>query len=97
LAPCIYFEPTTYQQYVDGYGEYRKLGINVLYGPNWESHVVDICANMSEGWCNDAKNSRGKEPQPLKSREWYTQVTVSDRFQQYDPNFGSVKSVMPLI
>lgn len=51
LAPCIYFEPTTYDQYVDGYGEYRKLGINVIGGPNWAGHVDDICANMSESWC----------------------------------------------
>jgi len=71
LAPCVYFEHTEYDQYVNGYGEYRKLGINVLYGPNWDQHTKDICDNMSEHWCNDAKN-KGREPQPLKSREWYT-------------------------
>ena len=76
LAPCIYMETTSYQQYVDGYGEYRKLGINVIGGPNWQTHVDDICANMSEHWCNDAKSNFNMEPQPLKSREWYYQVTV---------------------
>ena len=35
LAPCIYFESTDYDQYVNGYGEYRKLGINVINGPDW--------------------------------------------------------------
>ena len=72
LAPCVYFEHTEYDQYVNGYGEYRKLGINVIYGPNWEQHTKDICANMSEDWCHSAKATGWKpEPQPLKSREWY--------------------------
>ena len=61
LAPCIYFEHTEYDQYVNGYGEYRKLGINVLYGPNWDQHKKDICANMSSYWCNDAK-ATNREP-----------------------------------
>jgi len=47
---------------VNGYGEYRKLGINVLYGPNWDKHKEDICANMSSYWCSDAKSSKNKEP-----------------------------------
>ena len=72
LAPCIYLKSTTYEQYVDGYGEYRKLGVNVIGGPNWDSHVKDICANMSESWCNSAKGNKHMEAQPLKSREWYT-------------------------
>ena len=62
LAPCIYFEPTTYDDYVNGYGEYRKLGVNVIGGPNWDSHVEDICANMSRHWCNSAKDNSNMEP-----------------------------------
>ena len=54
LAPCIYFEPTTYDDYVNGYGGMRKLGINVIGGPNWDSHANDICATMSKGWCEFA-------------------------------------------
>lgn len=98
LAPCIYFEPTTYDDYVNGYGEYRKLGINVLGGPNWNEHKKDICANMSESWCKSAKGQNHMEPQPLKSREWYTQITVSDRYQDYDPTYGDVeRDDMPMI
>jgi len=88
LAPCIYFEHTEYDQYVDGYGQYRKLGINVLFGPNWDKHTKDICANMSEGWCKDAKFSHFREAQPLKSREWYYQIAIEDRYQEYDPSYG---------
>ena len=62
LAPCVYFEPTTYKTYVNVYGEYRKLGINVIGGPNWDSHVKDICANMSEKRCSKAKGSAHREP-----------------------------------
>jgi len=97
LAPCVYNEPTTYEEYEDGYGEYRKLGINVIGGPNWDSHVEDICANMSESWCTMAKLNKYSEPQPLKSREWYAQITVSDRFQEYDPLYVDKESVMPMI
>ena len=58
IAPCIYMEHTEYEHYVTGYGEYRKLGINVLYGANWDEHIKTICANMSESWCQSAKNGR---------------------------------------
>ena len=62
LAPCVWFEHRDYDYYTGGYGEYRKLGINVLYGPNWDKHTEDICANMSSYWCSDAKNSKNREP-----------------------------------
>ena len=97
LAPCIYFEETSYDHYVNSYGEYRKLGVNVIGGPNWNSHVKDICANMSEFWCKKAKGNRHREPQPLKSREWYYQITVEDRYQTYDPLYGETKEQMPMI
>ena len=71
IAPCIYLETISYDDYVNGYGEYRKLGINVIGGPNWHSHVKDICANMSESWCESAKWNLHTEPEPLKTREWY--------------------------
>lgn len=62
LAPCVYFEHTTYDKYVhNGYVEFRKLGINVLYGPNWDKHTKDICDNMSAGRCRFAKEEN-KEP-----------------------------------
>ena len=71
IAPCVYLETISYDDYVNGYGEYRKLGINVIGGPNWHTHVKDICANMAESWCNSAKGHYHSEPEPLKTREWY--------------------------
>ena len=99
IAPCIYMEPKTYDQYVTSYGVFRKLGINVLGGPNWANNVKHICANMSEYWCNQAKKrlEKGEEPEPLKNLEWSQQIAVTDRFQEYDPNFTDRKGEPPLI
>ena len=36
LAPCVYLEETSYQAYHDGIGYFRQLGINVIYGPDWD-------------------------------------------------------------
>lgn len=69
----------------------------MIGGPNWNSHVKDICANMSESWCNSAKGNEHMEAQPLKSREWYTQITISDRYQEYDPLYDEREQVMPMI
>ena len=33
LAPCIYLEHETYEQYEFGIGAYRELGVNVICGP----------------------------------------------------------------
>jgi hypothetical protein len=96
IAPCIYMETTSYDQYHDGIGYYRKLGINVIYGPNWDDHVVDICANMSESWCNNAKNGSG-EPEPTKTREWYYQNAVEQSYSQYDFTYEDERALYPLI
>ena len=87
----------TYQEYVDGYGEYRNLGINVIGGPNWQSHVDDICANMSDSWCQSAKEHLDMEPVPLKSQEWSSQITLSWQYQEYDPTYADEEKEMPLI
>ena len=73
LAPCIYLEDSlTYDWYVNGYQKFRDLGVYVFFGPNWEKHTKTICENMTKGWCDFAKNSKHMEPEPLKTREWYT-------------------------
>ena len=70
LAPCIYLEPIQHYEYVDGIDKMRKLGINVISGPDWDSHVNIICDSMSESWCKFAKNKKSKQPVSLKSYEW---------------------------
>ena len=82
MAPCIYFAPTQHYEYVEGYGKMRELGINVLYGPNWDSHAEVICDNMSQSWCKLANKRKSKfyPPTPLKSFEWSYQISVSDRY-----------------
>ena len=62
MAPCIYFAPTQHYEYVEGYGKMRELGINVLGGPNWDSHIDDVCDNMSEFWCDYARKTKSKQP-----------------------------------
>ena len=76
----------------------RELGINVIAGPNWDSHVEVICENMSESWCKFANKRRNTEPFPLKFFEWSYQIAVTDRLLQYDPNFSKNQSYdTPLI
>ena len=76
----------------------RELGINVIAGPNWDSHVEVICENMSESWCKFANKRRKSEPFPLKFFEWSYQIAVTDRFLEYDPNFSTNQSYnTPLI
>ena len=52
---------------------------------------------MSEQECQRARRFSGGEPQPLKSREWYTQITIEDRYQIYDPLYGDRKAHSDLI
>lgn len=52
---------------------------------------------MSEHWCNDAKSHKNSEPQPLKSREWYTQITIEDRYQVYDATYGDSQKQSAMI
>ena len=51
MSACISLKPDQHYEYVEGYGKMRELGINVIAGPNWDSHVEVICENMSESWC----------------------------------------------
>jgi len=69
----------------------RELGINVIAGPNWDSHMEVICENMSESWCkfaNERKSKYNSRPIPLKYFEWSSQIAVTDRYLEYDPLFG---------
>ena len=40
----------------------RELGINVFGGANWDSHIDDVCDNMSEFWCKYARKTKSKQP-----------------------------------
>ena len=80
IAPCVYVEPVTYEEYQNGYGKWRELGINVIGGPNWHKHAKAICENMDKKNCHDAHMRHLWEPEPLKTREWYYQISVTDRY-----------------
>ena len=71
IAPCVYVEPVTYEEYQNGYGKWRELGVNVIGGPNWHKHAKAICDNMDKKNCHDAHMRHFWEPEPLKTREWY--------------------------
>ena len=98
MPACIYYEPMQHYEYVEGYGKMREIGINVIAGPNWDSHAKVICDNMSYTWCTWADSRKNTSPIPLKTFEWSSQIAVTGRFIEYDPLFGKNQSYdTPLI
>ena len=70
LAPCIYLNERTYNDYTYGIGALRNLGIYVMNGPNWEQDKKLICKYLGPSACMNAMVISG-QPQPIRSREWY--------------------------
>ena len=62
LSPCVYYQNTQYYEYVERYEKMRELGINVISGPNWDSHAEVICDQMSEILCKYAKRKIDRNP-----------------------------------
>ena len=60
MSPCVYHDLTQYYKYVERYEKMRELGINVINGPNWDSHVEVICDKMSKSLCKYVKRRENK-------------------------------------
>ena len=97
LAPCIYFEPYTFVEYEFGYGAFRELGIPVFGGPLFKTTDLElVCSFMSPHWCDWVKNFDG-EPQPVKSREWYYQIAVEEKFQEWGKDYLRGQRETPMV
>ena len=96
LAPCIYLNERGYNDYTYGIGALRNLGVWVMNGPNWEHDKKVICKYLGPSACMNAMVISG-QPQPIRSREWYAQIAVEGRFQEYAPDYLYGERKQPLI
>ena len=57
MAPCVIPEPQTDNPntYAEGVGAYRDLGVYAVNGPNWTADLENICANLNQYACTEAK------------------------------------------
>ena len=58
-----------------------------MNGVSWEMDKYDICA-ISEDTCIAASFAPPGTQCSVKSLEIYHQIAISDRFQEYNRNFG---------
>lgn len=54
LAPCIYLNERSFNDYQYGIGALRNLGIWVMNGPNWEEDKKTICRYLGPSACMNA-------------------------------------------
>ena len=54
LAPCIYLNERSFNDYQYGIGALRNLGIWVMNGPTWEEDKKTICRYLGPSACMNA-------------------------------------------
>ena len=89
LAPC--FVPN-FPNHLKSYFNYTLMdfpskGVHAINGPNWEEDLEKICAHWPVGMCEYYKSLTGAQGQSVKSEQYWVMNGITDRFQEFAPNW----------
>ena len=97
LSPCLYKEDATMEAYQAVWPVFRAEGVNQIGLPyRWDQDKQNICnpsssdallAENRELACEFANYMQG-EADPVKDFEYFSQIQIAGRFQEYIPDFG---------
>jgi pimeloyl-ACP methyl ester carboxylesterase len=86
LAPCtkmnILGGTTGYHYYQDIYKNIELIGLEAMYGQNWETYKPEICAHLGKMWC-EQETVWKQEPFSTKALAHFFQNGIENKFQEY--------------
>lgn len=95
LAPCLFTTTTGFEAYKSLFPNLRDHMINVTGDANWAFDQENICdekeADGSDSYSCQWVSSFDEtmQPMPIKAYEYYSQIAITGRFQQYVKDFAS--------
>ena len=67
--------------------QFPSKGIYAINGPNWDEDLKTICANWPGKLCDIYTNETGSQGQSVTSEQYWVMNGLTDRFQEYAPNW----------
>mmetsp|Transcript_1287 Transcript_1287/g.1734 ORF Transcript_1287/g.1734 Transcript_1287/m.1734 type:complete len:181 (+) Transcript_1287:276-818(+) len=99
LAPCfVPHVPNFTKAYANStIMQFQSKGVFAINGPNCEQDLKTICANFPGIFCDFYRRNTGEQGQSVKSEQHWVMNSLTDRFQEFAPDWLDGQETMPLV
>ena len=99
LAPCfVPHVPNWTKSFANStIMQFQSVGVYSINGPNWDQDLKTICTNFPGTICDLYTKETGNQGQAVKSEQHWIMNGLTDRFQEFAPNWLAGETQMPLV